>query len=383
MIKASIRICTLSILTFVLITGGALTEVHAHSPVKPSAQHTLQLNGKFTEASAVYQEGQYIIRWQANQDLGAAKVYWSTSPVNIEKTGQVIAHTYSRFHGITVKDPAPGQRVYFLIKGGNGATKVTAERAVKLEGIVNFRDLGGYETTDGRHVKWGTLFRSGELAGLTDQGKQQIQQLGLKTIVDFRTDSEVAAKPDPQITGAAPIRLPAFKEQANSSNGADLNSLIAKGDFSVLGKPGEMLIKTNKDLIKSPDAYVKMMKLLGDPKNASLVQHCTAGKDRAGLGSAIILLTLGVDEDTVMQDYMLSNVYRAEANQKTMDMMSKVIQDKEALKSFQALMEVRESYLQAALDTIKQEYGSIDGFIEQGLGITKEQRSKLQSMYLE
>lgn len=148
-----------------------------------------------------------------------------------------------------------------------------------------------------------------------------------------------------------------MKEQ-EESNGTDLNKLIATGDFSVLGKPGEMLIQANKDLVKAPEAYSKLLEMLNDPAHAKLVQHCTAGKDRAGLGSAILLLTLGVPEKTV-------------------------IKDEQALESFKALLDVRPEYVQAAFDTMKEEFGSIDAFIEKGLGVTPQERAALQAKYLE
>ncbi|WMT43413.1 tyrosine-protein phosphatase [Paenibacillus sp. D2_2] len=387
--KVSTRICTLTMLALVITSGAVLQEVQAKSsPNKATVQKsihtsTTQTQGKFTQASVEYtKDRKYIIRWKTDRDLGAAKVYWSTSPDDILKNGKVLAHTYTQFNGYVTSDPAPGQRVYFAVKGGNGAVITVAEREVRLEGVINFRDLGGYVTSDGRHVKWGKLFRSGELEGLTATGKKQAEQLGLHTIVDYRTNSEVEAKPDPDISKARYVRLPAVKEQ-EGSNGTDLNKLIASGDYSSLGKPGEMLVQANKDLVDAPDAYVKLLEIMNDPANIGLVQHCTAGKDRTGLGSAIILLTLGVSKETVMQDYLLSNVYRAEANQRTVDAMRKVIQDKDALESFKALLDVRKEYLQAAFDMMEKNYGSIDAFIEKGLGVSPQERAKLQSMYLE
>ncbi|EFM12001.1 protein tyrosine/serine phosphatase [Paenibacillus curdlanolyticus YK9] len=380
--KSINRFCAASIVTASIAAAAIWSPVQANAaaPVVSAKQSV----GQFTQSSVVRDKnGNYIIRWKANQDLGSAKVYWSTSPDQIEKNGKELARTYTRYNGLVAADPKPGQRVYFLIKGGNGATIKAAERAVELQGVVNFRDLGGYATSDGRHVKWGKLFRSGELAGLTDADKLQLKTIGLKTIIDYRSNAEVAQKPDPALSGATNIRMPAMKEVEGSSNATDLNSLIATGDLSALGKPGEMLVEANKGLVQAPDAYVSLMDALLAEKTAPIVQHCTAGKDRAGLGSAIILLTLGVSESTVMDDFLLSNVYRAEANKQAMAYMGTIIKDADALASLQALMEVRQEYLQAAIDTMKQQYGSIDGFIEKGLGVSKAERAKLQAMYLE
>ncbi|MEF2967843.1 tyrosine-protein phosphatase [Paenibacillus sp. M1] len=145
----------------------------------------------------------------------------------------------------------------------------------------------------------------------------------------------------------------------------------------------QMMAGFNKQMVDSPKFYVQLMELLNDPDNMALVQHCTAGKDRTGLGSAIILLALGVDEQTVMEDYLASNVYRAEANQKSIEALKGQIQDEDTLAAFTALMGVQKEFLQAALDEMKAKYGSIDGFLEQGLGITKQERAKLKAMYTE
>ncbi|MWC30314.1 tyrosine-protein phosphatase [Paenibacillus sp. MMS18-CY102] len=376
------RFCAASVVTASIAAAAIFSPIQVNAAVP--AVSAKQSAGHFIQSSVERgKNGNYIIRWKADQDLGAAKVYWSTSPDNIEKNGKELARTYTRYNGLVAADPLPGQRVYFLVKGGNGATAKAAERAVELQGVVNFRDLGGYEAADGRHVKWGKLFRSGELAGLTDSDKLQMKAIGLKTVIDYRSNAEVAQKPDPALSGVANVRIPAMKETEGSSNGADLNSLIASGDYSALGKPGELLVEANKGLIEAPDAYVMLMDALLDAKAAPIVQHCTAGKDRAGLGSALVLLTLGVPESTVMDDYLLSNVYREEANKQTMAYMGTVIKDKDALASFQALLDVRKEYLQAAIDTMKEQYGSLDAFVEKGLGITQAERTKLQAMYLE
>ncbi len=350
------------------------------APTSGFAAPFVEKKGAFTQASVERTaEGKLIVRWKADANLGAAKVFWSTSPDNIEKNGKLLASTYTAFNGYVTADPQPGSRVYFLVKGGNGATIETAERKVNLQGAFNFRDLGGYKTTDGKSVKWGKLFRAEELGHLTKADMSTIQALGIKTNLDYRNDAEVTALSDPTIAGVKNVRT----DEGNSGGTGDLKTLIASGMMKDEASAVQMMVGMNKQLVDQPKFYVQLMELLNDPKNIGLVQHCRAGKDRTGLGSAIILLTLGVDEKTIMDDYLLSNVYRAEATKKMVDGMKQQIKDESMIAGFTAIMSVQKEFLQAGLDEMKAKYGSIDLFLEKGLGITKQERDNLKAMYTE
>ncbi|SEO83534.1 tyrosine-protein phosphatase [Paenibacillus sp. OV219] len=336
--------------------------------------------GQFVSASVERNaKGSIVINWKTDANLGAAKIYWSTSPDNIEKNGKLLAQTYTSFGGFVTPDPKPGYRVYFAVKGGNGAVITAAERKVNLQGAFNFRDLGGYKTTDGKTVKWGKLYRGEELGHLTAQDLEYVKRMNIKTDVDYRTDAEVNAMKDPVVAGMKYVRT----DEGNPGSTADLNTMIKSGVLKDEASAVQMLAGFNKQMVNAPKFYVQLMELLNDPSNMALIQHCTAGKDRTGLGSAIILLTLGVDEQTVMNDYLLSNFYRADANKATIEALKKQIPDENVIKAMSALMGVQKEFLQAALDEMKAKYGSIDAFIEKGLGVTKEERAKLKAMYLE
>lgn len=122
-----------------------------------------------------------------------------------------------------------------------------------------------------------------------------------------------------------------------------------------------------------------------DPASAALVQHCTAGKDRTGLGSALMLLALGVPKETVVQDFLLSNTYREAYNKAAVDAMVKQfnLTDDNAIEVIRALMDVRPEYINAAFDEMASKYGSIQGFLEKGLGLSAAEQAKLKKMYLE
>ncbi|ANE48661.1 protein tyrosine phosphatase [Paenibacillus swuensis] len=352
---------------------GALTPVAASAAPAP-------VQGHFSAASVERSNhGKMVIHWKTSSNLGPAKIYWSTSPDNIESDGKLLAHTYTSFGGYVTADPKPGFRVYFKIKAGNGATVTTAERKVNLQGAFNFRDLGGYRTTDGKTVKWGKLYRAEELGHLTPKDLAYVERMGLKTNVDYRNDSEVKAMPDPVLKGVKYVRT----DQGNTGSGADLNSIMASGMLKDEQTAVGLLVMGNKSMIEKPEPYVTLMELLNEKNNMALVQHCTAGKDRTGVGSAVILLALGVDEKTVMEDYLLSNVYRAEANKMMIEGVKQKVKDENMVKAITALMGVQKEFLGAAIQEMKTKYGSIDVFLEQGLGITKQERAQLKAMYLE
>ncbi|SET14689.1 tyrosine-protein phosphatase [Paenibacillus sp. NFR01] len=369
---------SIALLSVSIVFGAAVQSSVFAAPAAASSQ--VKKVGQFTAASVERNAAnQLIIRWKSSADLGAVKIYWSTSPDNIEKTGKLLTMTHSSYNGYVAADPKPDARVYFLIKSAGGAKITTAERKVNLQGAYNFRDLGGYKTTDGKTVKWGKLYRAEELGRLTASDLSYIQAMGIKTNVDYRTDAEVAALADPVLKGMEYVRTDA----GNAGSAADLNAMIASGLMKDEASAVAMMAGFNKQMVDAPKFYIQLMELLNDPSHMALVQHCTAGKDRTGLGSAIILLTLGVDEETVMNDYLLSNVYRAEANKAAIAALKTKIQDENVVAAVTAMMGVQKEFLQAALDEMKAKYGSIDGFLEKGLGITKQERAKLKAMYTE
>lgn len=177
------------------------------------------------------------------------------------------------------------------------------DRLLPLEGGQNFRELGGYPTEDGRHVRWGLLFRSGSMYRLTPKDFNYLQKIGLRTVVDLRSRQERAAEP---------VNWPVESKPVVHSTDYD---------FSVLGKhmadvksvePGElsaqMIEMYPSILVEMKGQYRQLFAnlLAGD---APLAFNCSAGRDRTGIAAALILSALGVPRETVIQDYLLTNRY--------------------------------------------------------------------------
>jgi protein-tyrosine phosphatase len=345
----------------------------------PSARAARLPRAGITDASVTRTAtGQYVISWTAPAKVRVTSVYWGGAP---EQTDRVLVATVpERARDVVVDDPSPGTRPYFELRTDGGARRKVAERRVALEGDPNFRDLGGYETKDGRVVRWGRLYRSGELDELTDADLATIQDLGIKLVCDLRSPSEIEIGPDRLPAGVETVRIPVVDDSVDP---VVVRNAVLAGDVSALGEPGELLTDGNRKFVTDyTDEYAQVMARIMDPRYQPANLHCTAGKDRAGLGAAIVLLTLGVPEKTVMEDYLLTNEYRAAANERSLSSLQALL-DPAEVEVVRGILDVREEYLDAALDTMKAEHGSIDAYIRDGLGITDKARAQFQRRMLD
>ena len=238
---------------------------------------------------------------------------------------------------------------------------------------------------DGRQVKWGTVFRSGRLNNLTDADLAVLDKLNIRTVVDLRGTSEVETRGKDRLPdGVRGVSLP-----------IDINSLPkekagASADASSAEPVDFMLQATRSIMINKTDVYSAFIRELADPENRPLVFHCTAGKDRAGIGAAIVLTLLGVPWETVRNDYLLSNVYRKEENERELENIRGNIAKQKGISpeqvdmtTYEAMFLVKPEYLQAAHDEAVRRYGSMDAYLRKGLGISDEMIDRLRSELLE
>ena len=258
------------------------------------------------------------------------------------------------------------------------------DRHIPLAGQPNFRDLGGYAAADGRRIKWGVVFRSGELSQLTDDDVGKLGELGIRTVVDLRSPEEVSARGEGRLPpGVRVVPMPI----ASSDMFAKLIPMFLKGDFSAV--PPDLLDRINRVLVREfTEQYAGLLGALSDPASRPLVFHCTQGKDRAGFGAAMVLSALGVPWDTVLEDYLLSNHYRKEENDKMLEMIRGLASgrgDGEEIASsrVEGLLYVKEQSLQAAHAEIIERHGSVEAFLTNGLGCSSEGLARLRNELLE
>ncbi len=256
------------------------------------------------------------------------------------------------------------------------------QRHLALEGAPNFRDLGGYATADGRHVKWGQFYRSDDLAGLTDADLEKLTGLGLKLVCDFRSQAEKVAEPD-RLPVEAPPAVLDVAIGAESFMVKDLRERISSGDLEGLDLRS-MMIEGNRQFATtfSPQ-YAAMFERLTKAENRPALVHCTAGKDRAGFASAMILSVLGVPRETVMEDFLLTNHYTHSATERQL-LMIKVFSlfraDTDALRP---LFGVEPAYLDAAFQAIDSSYGDFDSYRRTALGLDDAEVEAFRTAVLE
>jgi len=245
-------------------------------------------------------------------------------------------------------------------------------REIKLQGAVNFRDIGGYKTNDGKKVKMNVLYRSAALNTLTDADLAKLESLDIKYDFDFRGPYEVKTAPDKIPAGTTRISLP-----AGSENIGDSNYLKNMGKYL---KSDSFMMSFYTVLTPFKDRYTPLFDSLISNKNTSpMLFHCTAGKDRTGIAAALILYALGVDEQTIFDDYEATNYYRRNENAKSIAQMTKYYGLDE--KTAQNLMGAKKDYIAATFATIRAKYGSIDVYLDKELGLTKKKINQLRTMY--
>lgn len=190
--------------------------------------------------------------------------------------------------------PTPDMRV---MKGGE----------LPLEGALNFRDIGGYRTRDGKTVKYGKLYRSGELTSLTEADLDYLlNTLGVKAVCDLRNPEEVRASPQRFPAGRVNyLPLPILQGMATAEDGRVAKALFS-GDVEKIDHAFQQTYITMIDV--SAPYFGRALKLLADPANLPAITHCTAGKDRTGIIVALLLALLNVPDPAIIADYSLSNL---------------------------------------------------------------------------
>ena len=245
---------------------------------------------------------------------------------------------------------------------------VSPIRRYDLVGASNFRDLGGYPGHDGRLVRWQQIFRSNHLGQLTEADIAVLRGLGLKNAFDFRGSQERGAAIcaiEEIAVHSLPIEPTVIASlRARLAGGGRLSS--ADG-LEAMRDSYRNYVQHNTQRFRSLFAH-----LLQAP--TPLVIHCTAGKDRTGFACALVLHALGVAEDVIAEDYLLTNRYYRRAPSAASDLPDDVTQ---------VLGSVDASFLAAAFDAIRTDYGSLDRYFRDGLGLGAGERARLQERYLE
>ncbi|MGB9498436.1 MAG: tyrosine-protein phosphatase [Dissulfuribacterales bacterium] len=278
---------------------------------------------------------------------------------------------------LTISGLDPSVRYYYHLVDEGGNRQVISERRVFLEGAVNFRDIGGYKTFDGREVKWGKVFRADGLARLTAGDHQLLRQIGIKHVFDFRTLSEANESPD-RLPEDGTMTYVNFPVTHGKFDFVDAMKRLKKGDSSWM-TPDFMVNGYIQNIEDFADVWGEVINCLDDVKSPPIVFHCTGGKDRTGTCAALILLMLGVPEKTVIEDHQLSNIYIADLLPKILKLIASYGIDPDVILPY--LTAPKECII-AVLDHIRNKYGSASSYLMAKAGVTKEVQEILQEKLL-
>ena len=256
-------------------------------------------------------------------------------------------------------------------------------RLLQIPGTKNFRDMGGYKTADGKTVKWNMVYRSDSLAHLDSAGMTAFSDLGIRTITDLRSEPERIQEPN-----RIPAVYPGTRYQVLPINDRPVD-IRALGKRIITGKVTDAEISDLLDHRRfitnsSHRGYWGqwLAELANDDATPHLF-HCTSGKDRTGFGGSIFLLALGVPKETVQQDFLLSNLVLEDYNAARIAEIDKIVPGKIDEALFRKILGVSQKTIEASFAEMDSQYGSVDGFIRDGLEIDDETRQRLKNKFLE
>lgn len=295
------------------------------------------------------------------------------------------------------------------------STDITVDgQSIGLDGVLNARQLGGYTGADGKAIKSGLLLRTGALSGATQADMDKLTgEYHLAAVVDLRSDAERETAPDPTMDGVEEVAAPAIdnpQATAATSNSAAASSLDMKATAKAGSDQNAALASLNSmlsafaqfptaddymqngflptyvqivDSDKGKQAYHELFQTLIDaPEGQAVLWHCTAGQDRAGIASALVLSALGADRQTILDDYVLTNEFDNYAKSVAQN-AEEAGASKEDVETFASYMKLPRFVMEGLLDHLDETYGSVHDYIVNELGVSEDDIKALQAKYLE
>jgi len=303
-------------------------------------------------------------------------IYMGSSPVTIDRRSPAVRVRGRNTARISELDPEV--RYYFEVVPEGGPGVITAERLVPLQGSWNFRDLGGYQTSNGSRVKWGQIFRSDNLSNLTDRDHALLKRMGIKLVCDFRTPTELKRWPDrlPDDDSIDYLQLPIIHGEREFDF---YYEKIGKGEVSWLTE--EFMIDANIRIIDEyGDTLGKAFHRLAEPDTHPVAFHCAGGRDRTGVCAALILLALGVPEETVIYDYCLSGVFISKRREEINERIRSRGVDPETVALYYT---ATPHFFVPVINHIREAYGSSTNYLRTKAGVSDETLDLLKKELLE
>lgn len=259
------------------------------------------------------------------------------------------------------------------------------QRSVNLEQQPNFRDLGNYKTEEGKTVQTQLLFRSGTLAKITDEDVQELEELGINTVVNFLDKGEIERYGKDKLPeGVKSVYLPI---EGSNNEAATILEARQTGDFSKV--PVDFNYEIHAVLVDdAKEAYKGLFKVLAEENNYPVVFHCSHGVHRTGTAAALVLRLLGVPWETITEDYLLSNETRKEETEKRVAALNdlalkseQVTNKEENLKNIEAFYILQPEYIDGTINQIENKYGTVENYLQE-IGVTNEEIIEIKRIIL-
>jgi protein-tyrosine phosphatase len=258
-------------------------------------------------------------------------------------------------------------------------------RTIPLAGVKNFRDMGGYTSTDGRVMRWGQLFRSGHLADMTGDCGTEILARDIETVIDFRSDAEKVRHPIRWPDGW----IPDYHAVPIGGNAAawvkELYDKLAKTNFPAKELRDQFILAFETIPIANQTGLKTFFDtLIDNHKGNAVLFHCTAGKDRTGIAGALLMKALGVGEDQIMADFLLTNkaVDLDTASQAIAEWLSAKAGQTIKPADVHPLVGVEADFLEATYRSIRAQFGSVNAYLETAMGLTPTRQDSLKKVFL-
>lgn len=328
-------------------------------------------------------DGVLTARWETMPTEVPVAVYAGTDPAHVPIAGKPAAQSSTASVRLPTHSDSTTRYYFRLVPSGNGEGRIVAERHLPLQGASNFRDLGGYPAADGKRTRWGTIFRSGNIAGLTEQDLALFSKLGIHMVCDLRTPPERERYPDRYPAGSDVetvfLDISGSTESNLAANVRELFQKIAAGEATL----SEVMGASYREMvISAAPLYAQMFDRMAKPDNRPFLFHCQGGQDRAGIGAALTLSALGVTRDIIVQDYLLTNRYRAELSEQEIRHYAEQMDISVEAMHKAADMEITADAILTIFDEMQKQAGSVEAYLREALDLSSEQRVRLQDALL-
>lgn len=318
-------------------------------------------------------DGDFLLKWEVSPDQeGNIDIYSSLTDSSLTSFSPVTSRKITD-QVMRLNPTGSGLREYFILRTAGVYSGVVANRVIDMNRIKNFRDIGGYFTTDNRQMKWGQIYRSGNLSNATLYDQEKIRRLGIKTVIDFRSERTARMYPILLHPSIRKVALPLMPMDAQK-----LDEQLEKEDFD----RSDAILYVQEEYVNvlenHKSQFGEMFDILTNDSNYPILLSGSLGKDGVGLASYLILYAMGISPNSLEEDYILSNkLIDPEMVEIDARNLSEPMQE-----AVTAMLTVNRAYLNYAIDHLKEEYGSVDNYLEKELRVTSGKRNLLRKYLL-